>query len=47
MLQTMLRIANCADLPAETRRTAKECANKLLDAMLYAKDQQATRKDKP
>ena len=46
MLQTMLRIANCADLPAETRKTAKDCVNKILDAMLYRKELEYARKDK-
>ena len=36
-IDTLIRIANCPDLPAETRETARECVTKILDILLHAK----------
>ncbi len=35
---TLIRIANCPDLPRETRETARECVTKILDILLHARE---------
>lgn len=37
-IDTLLRIANCSDLPRETRETARECVDKILDILLHARE---------
>ncbi len=37
-INTLIRIANCPDLPKETRQIAKECLNKILDIVLYERE---------
>lgn len=37
-IDTLIRIANCPDLPAETRETARECVTKILDILLHARE---------
>lgn len=37
-INALIRIANCLDLPAETRETARECVTKILDILLHARE---------
>ena len=37
-IDTLIRIANCPDLPAETRETARECVTKILDILLHERE---------
>ena len=37
-IETLLRIANCPELPRDTRETARECVTKILDILLHERE---------
>lgn len=44
-IDTLIRIANCHDLPKETRQIVKECLKKILDIVLYEREMRMEARD--